>query len=102
MLGTATSYKHVFDTHTEAHDDVFFCTADCGWITGHSYVTYGPLLNGGTQVSSAGDLDTALYRTPPPPPYPTHPTLDTNPPFAQGRVRRGAVLPHAVALVGDL
>ena len=30
--------------------DVYFCTADCGWITGHSYVTYGPLLNRATQV----------------------------------------------------
>jgi len=31
--------------------DVWFCTADCGWVTGHSYVTYGPLLNGATQVT---------------------------------------------------
>ena len=31
-------------------NDVWFCTADCGWVTGHSYVTYGPLLNGATQV----------------------------------------------------
>ena len=33
---------------------MFFCTADCGWITGHSYVTYGPLLNGATQVVFEG------------------------------------------------
>ena len=30
--------------------DVFWCTADCGWITGHTYLTYGPLLNGATVV----------------------------------------------------
>ena len=35
-------------------DDVFFCTADCGWITGHSYVAYGPLLNGVTSVLFGG------------------------------------------------
>ena len=29
---------------------MWFCTADCGWVTGHSYVTYGPLLNGARQV----------------------------------------------------
>ena len=50
MLGAATTFKYVFDTQTDDHKDVFFCTADCGWITGHSYVTYGPLLNGATQV----------------------------------------------------
>ena len=31
-------------------DDIFACVADCGWITGHSYTTYGPLLSGGTTV----------------------------------------------------
>lgn len=54
MLGAATSFKFTFDTQTDAHGDVFFCTADCGWITGHSYVTYGPLLNGATQVVFEG------------------------------------------------
>lgn len=33
---------------------MFLCTADCGWITGHSYVTYGPLLNGASQVVFEG------------------------------------------------
>jgi len=47
MVYAATTTKYVFDLKP---DDVFFCTADCGWITGHSYVTYGPLLNRGTQL----------------------------------------------------
>jgi len=51
MLGAATTFKYTFDTQAS---DVFFCTADCGWITGHSYVTYGPLLNGATQVVFEG------------------------------------------------
>lgn len=42
MVYTATTFKYAFDYHQE---DVYWCTADCGWITGHSYVTYGPLLN---------------------------------------------------------
>ncbi|XP_074068197.1 acetyl-coenzyme A synthetase, cytoplasmic isoform X1 [Macrotis lagotis] len=51
MLYTATSFKYVFDFH---EDDVFWCTADIGWITGHSYVTYGPLANGATSVLFEG------------------------------------------------
>lgn len=47
MLYTSLSFKHVFDHH---HDDVYWCTADIGWITGHSYITYGPLANGATSV----------------------------------------------------
>lgn len=47
MLYTATTFKYVFDYH---RGDVYFCTADIGWITGHSYVCYGPLLNGATSV----------------------------------------------------
>ena len=44
-----TSYTHelVFDLRD---DDVYFCAADCGWITGHSYIVYGPLANGATTV----------------------------------------------------
>eukprot|EP00271_Cylindrocystis_brebissonii_P002601 TRINITY_DN13356_c0_g1_i1.p1 TRINITY_DN13356_c0_g1~~TRINITY_DN13356_c0_g1_i1.p1 ORF type:complete len:779 (+),score=110.03 TRINITY_DN13356_c0_g1_i1:48-2339(+) len=45
MLYTATTFKYTFDYRA---GDVFWCTADCGWITGHSYVAYGPLLNGAT------------------------------------------------------
>jgi acetyl-CoA synthetase len=39
-------------------DDIFFCTADCGWVTGHSYITYGPLANGGTVLIYEGAPDT--------------------------------------------
>ena len=51
MVQTAYSFKNVFD-HKE--NDVFWCTADCGWITGHSYILYGPLLNGGTTIMFEG------------------------------------------------
>lgn len=39
MVGAALTYKYVFDAKPET--DVYWCTADAGWITGHSYVTYG-------------------------------------------------------------
>ena len=45
LLGTAYSSRLVFDLKEE---DVFWCTADAGWVTGHSYLTYGPLANGAT------------------------------------------------------
>ena len=45
LTGTATTTKYVFDLH---ENDVYWCTADVGWITGHSYLVYGPLLNGAT------------------------------------------------------
>jgi acetyl-CoA synthetase len=48
--------KVVHDLHPES--DVYWCTADIGWITGHSYVTYGPLANGATQVLYEGTPDT--------------------------------------------
>jgi len=55
MVGAGTTFKHSFDVDTsENSKDVFFCTADCGWITGHSYVTYGPMLNCATQVVFEG------------------------------------------------
>jgi acetyl-CoA synthetase len=53
MVGTATTFKVAFDFHAE-RGDVFFCTADCGWITGHSYVAYGPMCCGATQVVFEG------------------------------------------------
>ena len=43
MVYAATTVKYVFNTNP---GDVYWCTADCGWITGHTYLTYGPLLNG--------------------------------------------------------
>ncbi len=45
MVGIYTTMKYVFDIRDE---DRFWCTADPGWITGHSYLVYGPLLNGAT------------------------------------------------------
>ena len=47
MVYTYTTFKYIFDYK---EDDIFFCTADIGWITGHSYIVYGPLLNGATTV----------------------------------------------------
>ncbi|HNS58858.1 MAG TPA: acetate--CoA ligase [Nitrosomonas europaea] len=51
LLGAVTSMQWVFDYHA---DDVFWCTADVGWVTGHSYVAYGPLAIGATQVIFEG------------------------------------------------
>ena len=45
MVYTATTHKYVFDYQEE---DIYFCAADIGWITGHSYIVYGPLANGAT------------------------------------------------------
>ncbi|GAA2890580.1 acetyl-coenzyme A synthetase [Actinoplanes cyaneus] len=55
---TQTSYTHnaVFDLKPET--DVYWCTADIGWVTGHSYIVYGPLSNGATQVMYEGTPDT--------------------------------------------
>jgi acetyl-CoA synthetase len=55
---TQTSYTHhaVFDLKPDS--DVFWCTADIGWVTGHSYIVYGPLSNGATQVMYEGTPDT--------------------------------------------
>jgi acetyl-CoA synthetase len=51
MVGTYTTLKYVFDIHEE---DRFWCAADPGWITGHSYIVYGPLLNGSTSFMYEG------------------------------------------------
>nr|KJB67969.1 hypothetical protein B456_010G219900 [Gossypium raimondii] len=51
MVYTATTFKYAFDYKDS---DVYWCTADCGWITGHSYVTYGPMLNGATVLLYEG------------------------------------------------
>ena len=55
---TQAAYTHhaVFDIKPET--DVYWCTADVGWVTGHTYVVYGPLLNGATQVIYEGTPDT--------------------------------------------
>jgi len=51
MVYTATTFKYVFDYHA---GDIFWCTADLGWVTGHSYIVYGPLCNGATSVMFDG------------------------------------------------
>jgi len=51
LLQASMSSKYVFDLHD---DDVYFCTADIGWITGHSYIVYGPLAQGATSVMFEG------------------------------------------------
>ena len=54
LTGVYASTKWVFDLK---EDDVFWCTADCGWVTGHSYITYGPLANGASVVIYEGSPD---------------------------------------------
>jgi acetyl-CoA synthetase len=51
MVYTAYSFKNVFQYNS---NDIYWCTADVGWITGHSYIVYGPLLNGATQIVFEG------------------------------------------------
>ena len=51
MVYTAYTFKNVFQYN---EDDVYWCTADIGWITGHSYIVYGPLANGATTVMFEG------------------------------------------------
>lgn len=65
LHGTGGYLTHVFSTFKWIFDikdsDVYFCTADIGWVTGHSYVVYGPLMHGATQILYEGALD---YPTP--------------------------------------
>jgi acetyl-CoA synthetase len=51
LLGTSLTHKWVFDVREE---DTYWCTADCGWVTGHSYIVYGPLCNGSTTLMYEG------------------------------------------------
>ncbi len=55
LTQTAWTFREVFDLRPE--EDVYFCTADIGWITGHSYMVYGPLANGATSVMYEGAPD---------------------------------------------
>ena len=52
LTQVAFTHKYVFDLHADT--DVYWCTADVGWVTGHSYIVYGPLANGATQVMYEG------------------------------------------------
>ncbi|CAG7612864.1 acetate--CoA ligase [Leucobacter soli] len=56
LTQAAATHRDVFDLKPET--DVYWCTADIGWVTGHSYVVYGPLANGATQVIYEGTPDT--------------------------------------------
>ncbi len=54
MVGTYLTTKYVFNLK---EDDIYFCVADPGWVTGHSYIVYGPLLNGATILMAEGKPD---------------------------------------------
>jgi acetyl-CoA synthetase len=51
LLHTSLTHKYIFNIHD---DDVYWCSADIGWVTGHSYIVYGPLANGATNVMFEG------------------------------------------------
>jgi acetyl-CoA synthetase len=55
LVGVATTHHYIFDLKAES--DVFWCAADVGWVTGHSYIVYGPLCNGATSVMYEGTPD---------------------------------------------
>ncbi|MBM4363038.1 MAG: acetate--CoA ligase, partial [Deltaproteobacteria bacterium] len=55
LTGVATTHRLVFDIKPE--DDVYWCAADIGWVTGHSYIVFGPLANGATSVMYEGTPD---------------------------------------------
>jgi acetyl-CoA synthetase len=54
LVGAATTHHYVFDIKD---NDIYWCTADIGWVTGHSYVVYGPLANGATSLMYEGTPD---------------------------------------------
>ena len=56
LVQCAVTHRAVFDLKPET--DVYWCTADVGWVTGHSYIVYGPMVNGATQVMYEGTPDT--------------------------------------------
>jgi acetyl-CoA synthetase len=55
LTGVSSTHKHVFDL--KADEDVYWCSADVGWVTGHSYIVYGPMANGATSVMYEGAPD---------------------------------------------
>jgi acetyl-CoA synthetase len=55
LTGVASTHRLVFDLHPD--DDVYWCSADVGWVTGHSYIVYGPMANGATSVMYEGAPD---------------------------------------------
>jgi acetyl-CoA synthetase len=55
LAGVSTTHRYIFDIHPET--DVYWCMADIGWVTGHSYIVYGPLANGTTGIMYEGAID---------------------------------------------
>ncbi len=55
LAGVAATHRLIFDIHAE--DDVYWCMADIGWVTGHSYIVYGPLANATTGIIYEGAID---------------------------------------------
>ncbi len=55
LTGISATHKYVFDLHPD--EDVYWCSADVGWVTGHSYIVYGPMANGATSVMYEGAPD---------------------------------------------
>ena len=55
LTGVSATHKYVFDLKPD--EDVYWCAADVGWVTGHSYIVYGPLCNGATSVMWEGAPD---------------------------------------------
>jgi acetyl-CoA synthetase len=55
LTQVAWTHKYIFDLHADT--DVYWCAADVGWVTGHSYIVYGPLMNGATSVLYEGTPD---------------------------------------------
>jgi acetyl-CoA synthetase len=55
LTGIAATHRYVFDLHPD--EDVYWCSADVGWVTGHSYIVYGPMVNGATSVMYEGAPD---------------------------------------------
>jgi acetyl-CoA synthetase len=55
LTGVSATHKYIFDLHPET--DVYWCCADVGWVTGHSYIVYGPLCNGATSIMYEGAPD---------------------------------------------
>src|SRR5205809_756821 len=82
LVGVYSTMKYVFDIRDE---DIFWCTADVGWVTGHSYIVYGPLANGATTVMYEGapnwPAPGAILMTPHPDAIPAKPGSSTLPFF---------------------
>jgi acetyl-CoA synthetase len=55
LTGVSTTHRYVFDL--KAEEDTYWCSADVGWVTGHSYIVYGPMVNGATSVMYEGAPD---------------------------------------------